>query len=55
MEGETNHSDKVVRIIKCYVVIHRIIDFKIIITVIKLEFAFRQCFSHGFINFYFRS
>lgn len=45
MEGEAHHSDKVVRIIKCYFVIYRIIDFKIIITVIKFEFAFRQCFS----------
>lgn len=46
MEGETDHSDEVVTIIKCYFGLHRIIDFKIISTVIKFEFASRQCFSH---------
>lgn len=55
MEGETDHSDEVVTIINCYFVIYRIIDFKIISTVIKFEFASRQCFGHGYINFYFRN
>lgn len=55
MKGEADHSDEVVTIINCYFGIYRIIDFKIISTVIKFEFACRQCFSHGYINFYFRS
>lgn len=55
MKGEADHSDEVVTIINCYFGIYRIIDFKIISTVIKVELARRQCFSHGYINFYFRS
>lgn len=55
MEGETDHRDEVVMIINCSFGICRITDLKIISTVIKFEFASRQCFSHGYINFCFRS
>lgn len=37
IEGETDHSDKVIRIIKCYFVIYRIIDLKIIIALLNFS------------------
>lgn len=53
-EGYTGHSDKVVKKIKCHFDAYRIIDSKIITTFTKFKFAYRQSFSNGFINFYFK-
>lgn len=53
IKSNTEHRDNVVKEIRSYFHICRIIDFKIITTFTKFKFIFRQNFINGFINFHF--
>lgn len=53
IKSNTEHRDNVVKEIRLYFHICRIIDFKIITTFTKFKFIFRQNFINGFINFHF--